>query len=89
MDRIERKYHSFIRTTIREQLTYTPDVETRNRKPMNHPAPYGATWELRFGVNNRFRVLYEIDADMRIVWVLAIGKKESSQLLIGSEEYAE
>jgi hypothetical protein len=36
----------------------------------------GATWELRFGPNNRFRVLYEVDGGEQIVWVLAVGIKE-------------
>ena len=89
LDWIEQRYHSLIRQTIREQLVHTPDIRTRNRKPMSQPAPYGATWELRFGANNRFRVLYEIDAERRAVWVLAIGRKEGNRLLIGSEEYAE
>lgn len=89
LDWIERKYHSLIRQTIREQLVHTPDIETRNRKPMDQPAPFAATWELRIGANNRFRVLYEIDIEGQVVWVLAIGRKEGNKLLVGSEEYAE
>ena len=31
---IERKYHAFIRRSIEQQLTFEPDTETRNRKPL-------------------------------------------------------
>ncbi len=53
---IDRKYHSLIRSTIEEQLTYEPEVETRNRKPLRPPSQLSATWELRLGSNNEFRV---------------------------------
>lgn len=89
LDWIERKYHNLIRQTIREQLIHTPDIETRNRKTLDQPAPYGATWELRFGPNNRYRVLYEIDREQQEVWILAIGIKEGNRLFIGGEEYTE
>ena len=87
LDWIERKYHNLIRQTLREQLIHTPDIETRNRKTVDQPAPYGATWELRFGPNNRYRVLYEIDSEHGEVWILAIGIKEGNRLFIGGEEY--
>lgn len=87
LDWIERKYHSLIRDTIKEQLIHTPDVETGNRKSIDQPAPYGATWELRLGPDNRFRVLYEINAGQREVWILAIGRKDGNRLFIGGEEY--
>ena len=87
LDAIERKYHRLIRRTMDQQLTFTPEAETRNRKPLEQPAPYGATWELRFGPNNRFRVFYEVDDAERTVWVLAIGVKEGSRLFVGGEEY--
>lgn len=87
LDWIERKYHNLIRQTLREQLVHTPDIETRNRKILDQPAPYGATWELRFGPNNRYRVFYEIDTEYGEVWILAIGKKEGNRLFIGGEEY--
>jgi len=87
LDAIERKYHRLVRTAIEEQLTYTPDEETRNRKPLEQPAPFGAAWELRFGPGNRFRVFYEVDRAERNVWILAIGVKLRSRLLIGGEEF--
>lgn len=87
LDTIDSKYHSRIRETINEQLTHTPTEETRNRKPMEQPAPFGAAWELRCGRDNRFRVFYDADSATREVHVLAIGVKDHNRLLIGGEVY--
>ena len=87
LDRIESKHHGILRRTIREQLTHTPTEETRNRKPLDQPAPFGATWELRCGHDNRFRVFYAVESESQAVQVLAIGVKDRSRLLIGGEEY--
>jgi mRNA-degrading endonuclease RelE of RelBE toxin-antitoxin system len=87
LDAIERKYHRLIQKTINEQLTYTPEQITHKRKPLEQPTSFGATWELRFGPNNRFRVFYEIDTAEQTVWVLAIGVKEGNRLYIGGEEF--
>ena len=87
MDLIEAKYHGLLRRTIVEQLTFTPVDETRNRKPLDQPAPFEASWELRCGPDNRFRVFYDIDPASREVHVLAIGVKDRNRLLIGREEY--
>jgi hypothetical protein len=62
-------------------------METRNRKFLKQPAPYGASWELRFGPINRFRAFYEVVQGKREVWILAIGVKEGNRLLIGREEF--
>ena len=86
MDVIELKHHRVIRSAIEEQLSYLPGRATRNRKPMEQPAPFGATWELRFGPGNRFRVFYEFDSGTRVVKILAIGIKETNRLRIGREE---
>lgn len=67
------------------QLRIT-ETETRNRKPLRQPAAFDAEWELRFGPDNRFRVLYEIDAPVREVHVLAVGVKQGNRLFIGGEE---
>lgn len=86
LDAIERKYHRLIERTIDEQLSYTPEQETRNRKPLERSVPFGATWELRFGASNRFRVFHEVDSGERTVRVLAIGVKEGNRLFIGGKE---
>jgi len=84
---IERKYHPLIQKTLDEQLVYEPDHHTRNRKPVEQPAPFAATWELRFGPGNRLRVFYDVDRVEHVVWILAIGVKERERLFIGGEEF--
>lgn len=83
---IDRKYYGLIEKTLGERLGFTPERETRNRKLLDQPAPFGATWELRFGPNNRFRVFYEIELEEKIVWILAIGFKDGNRLIAGREE---
>ena len=87
LDGIEPKYHGMLRRTINEQLTSTPAEETRNRKPLEQPAPFGASWELRCGPDNRFRVFYDVDSASGTVGILAVGVKDRSCLLIGGKEY--
>jgi len=83
---IDAKHHRLIREKIKEQLQFEPNVETRNRKPLRPPAPFGAAWEIRFGPGNRFRVLYDLDEAGRAVHILAIGEKEGNRLIVGGEE---
>ena len=87
LDAIERQHHSALQQAIDQQLTFTPDEGTRNRKPLEQPAPFAATWELRCGRRNRFRVFYDVDSEQRIVSILAIGVKDRNRLLFGGEEY--
>ncbi len=54
---IDLKFHSLIRRQIDEQLRFEPLKETRNRKPLLRENEIGAEWEIRFGPDNRFRVL--------------------------------
>jgi mRNA-degrading endonuclease RelE of RelBE toxin-antitoxin system len=83
---IDIKYYSLIHTTIQEQLSFEPENETRNRKPLERPTDLGATWELRFGPDNRFRVFYVVVPEDREVRILAIGVKLRNRLIIGEEE---
>jgi mRNA-degrading endonuclease RelE of RelBE toxin-antitoxin system len=87
MKAIESEHHSVIRKTIDERLSHGADMPTRNRKRLETPAPFDATWELRFGPDNRFRVLYEINRQKKIVSILAIGIKDRNRLLIGGKEF--
>jgi mRNA-degrading endonuclease RelE of RelBE toxin-antitoxin system len=87
LDWIELKYHRLVATTIEEQLSHTPTTETRNRKPREEPASFGATWELRFGPNNSFRVFYDVNHEEKTVSVLAIGVKKGNRLIIGGQEF--
>jgi hypothetical protein len=50
------------------------------------PASFDSTWEIRFGTDNRFRVLYDIDQEEREVHILAIGVKVSHRLVVGGVE---
>ena len=84
---IDRKYYSLIQRTIEKQLSYEPEKETRNRKPLRRPSVFGTAWELRFGPDNRFRVFYRTDQPSRKVHVLAIGIKIGNRLFIGEEEF--
>lgn len=87
LDAIERRYHRMIQQAIEEQLSFTPEKVTRNRKPLEQPAPFGSTWELRCGPHNQFRVFYEVDSAELTVHVLAIGAKDRNRLIIGGEEF--
>jgi mRNA-degrading endonuclease RelE of RelBE toxin-antitoxin system len=87
LDQIERKHHRVLEDALNEQLSHTPLRETRNRKPLHQPAPFDATWELRCGPDNRYRVFYEVNPDERIVSILAIGVKQRNRLIIGGEEF--
>jgi hypothetical protein len=84
---IESKHHGLLRRTIKEQLTHSPIEETRNRKPLDQPAPFEASWELRCGPDNRFRVFYDVDLASQEVHILAVGAKDRSRLCFGGEEY--
>jgi len=46
----------------------------------------GADWEIRFGPDNRFRVFYTIEREVREVQILAIGVKRGDKLLIAGQE---
>ena len=67
-------------------VRFEPGAETTNRKPLRQPAPFGATWEIRFGPDNRFRALYDIDEEAQRVQIMAIGKEQRERLFIGGEE---
>jgi hypothetical protein len=83
---IDSKYDSLIRDTIEEQLTFEPDVRTRNRKPLRTPAAFHAEWELRFGPKNCFRVFYQMNHEKRQVVIVAVGMKQRNRLFVGGEE---
>jgi mRNA-degrading endonuclease RelE of RelBE toxin-antitoxin system len=84
---IDRKHHSSIRDTIADQLAFEPIDETRNRRPLKRPVVFMATWEVRFGTQNQFRVYYSVDLEQRTVSILAIGFKDRNRIVIGGEEF--
>lgn len=65
---------------IETQLHHEPTVETRNRKRLE-PNDV-AEWELRIG---RFRVFYNVEEQVKIVRIEAIGFKVGNQLFIRGE----
>jgi hypothetical protein len=85
---IPRKYHALIRGRIEEQLSFTPTVVTRNRKPLDEPIVPTADWELRLGPDNRFRVFYRILVEERCVEVMGIAVKDRNRLYLGGQEVA-
>jgi mRNA-degrading endonuclease RelE of RelBE toxin-antitoxin system len=85
---VDRTYLRGLRRAIEEQLSVTPDTETRNKKPLERsPGPFGATWELRCGPGNRFRVFYEVTEQRPEVWILAIGVKDHNRLYFAGKEF--
>jgi mRNA-degrading endonuclease RelE of RelBE toxin-antitoxin system len=82
---IERKYDALIREALETQLRFEPYRPTRQRKPLKYPTALGATWELRCGPYNRFRIFYDIDLEARRVVILAIAVKIRAELWIGKE----
>ena len=84
---IERKHHRLVAETIKEQLSYTPEAKTKNRQPLEEPASFGATWELRLGPKNTFRVFYDVDHEGKVVSILAIGVKDGNRLYSGGQEF--
>ena len=83
---IKPKYYSLIRNRIKTMLSFDPDVEAVNRKPLKWPIMFGGEWEVRFGPDNRFRVYYRIDHEAHEVHILAIGFKIRNRLFIGDRE---
>ncbi len=84
---IDRKYYALIRSEIKAQLFFEPEKETMNRKPLSRPSVFGTAWELRFGPDNRFRIFYRANAQLREVYVLAVGVKIKERLYIGGKEF--
>ncbi len=83
---IDAKFRALIRAEIEARLQFEPSKETRNRKPLRQPALFEATWEIRFGPGNSFRVLYAIDEELREVQIQAICVKEGNRLLFAGKE---
>lgn len=68
--------------TIADQLRHQPGVETRNRKLLR-PNDL-ARWELRIG---SYRVFYNIEEEVIVVLVVALGEKAGNKLVIDGDEY--
>jgi hypothetical protein len=70
-------------------MSFEPTTKTRNRKPLEPPIGE-ATWELRCGADNRFRVLYQVlepdeENTQGVVEILVFGEKRGNQLWVNGE----
>ena len=65
---------------IGEQLRFEPTVETPNRKPLQ-PNDI-ADWELRLG---KYRVLYNVEEQVKVVAIQAVGYKVGNELYLRGE----
>jgi mRNA-degrading endonuclease RelE of RelBE toxin-antitoxin system len=84
---IERKDRVSVLDAIEQQLRHEAIVRTSNRKPLRIPNSLNATWELRCGANNRYRVFYDVDVEEGLVTVLAVGRKVGNILIVGDEVF--
>jgi mRNA-degrading endonuclease RelE of RelBE toxin-antitoxin system len=66
---------------IEAQLLYEPTIETRNLKRLRPNQK--AEWELRVG---KFRIFYDVNNQMRIVSIEAIGLKIGSNVFFRGKE---
>jgi addiction module RelE/StbE family toxin len=66
---------------IETQLKYEPTVATRNRKQLRPNQV--AEWELRIG---RFRLFYNVEEEVLIVTIEAVGFKIGNLLFIWGEK---
>lgn len=67
---------------IEASLVHQPSVETRQRKPLR-PNDLSA-WELRVGA---IRVFYDVDWQLEVVTIKAIGRKERDRLYVRARRY--
>lgn len=79
--KVFRKFEqTLILDGIEENLRYEPAVATPNKKRLR---PNDVSeWELRLG---RYRVFYDIEEEVKIVAIQAIGFKDGGQLYIRGE----
>lgn len=77
-DVYERK---MILTGIKEQLTYEPLKETKNRKKLFDNQV--SSWELRIG---KYRVFYEVNNNIITVIVVSVGVKDHNVLYVRNKE---
>jgi mRNA-degrading endonuclease RelE of RelBE toxin-antitoxin system len=66
---------------IKDQLSYEPQRETKNRKLLRENPI--ASYELRI---RKYRVFYEVDKDVVTVGVVAVGWKKHNVLYIRGQE---
>jgi mRNA-degrading endonuclease RelE of RelBE toxin-antitoxin system len=89
LEALERRALLLVSRAIERRLSYEPHIAVRNRKPLRTPI-MDATWQLRFGPGNAYRVFYNIDAEKRVVFLQTLGIKERTRLFVdGKRIYLE
>jgi mRNA-degrading endonuclease RelE of RelBE toxin-antitoxin system len=80
LEALRKHEQQLIMDALEEQLVRQPEVPTKKRKHLreNPLAP----WELRLG---DLRVFYDVHSDNEQVLIVAVGRKQHNQLLIGGE----
>ena len=76
-----RREQNIVLDGIDANLRHEPTFETRNRKRLRPNAT--AEWGLRIG---NLRVLYDVDARVRIVEIQRVGEKRGSRILFRGKE---
>jgi mRNA-degrading endonuclease RelE of RelBE toxin-antitoxin system len=76
LKKIRAYYRNQIVDAIEEQLAYTPETPTKNRKLLENLIPPWESvppiWELRVG---QYRVFYDVARTESVVYVRAVRKK--------------
>ena len=72
-----------IRRALLKYLRDQPTQRSTHRKELA-PNPLDAPWELRLG---DLRVLYEVDEEAKVVWILRAGRKPGNTLYIRGVAY--
>lgn len=78
----KKREQNIILDGIYTSLSYEPTTLTRNRKRLRNNSV--AEWEQRIG---DYRVLYNVEAKIRIVSIEKVGEKKGNQLFFRGEEF--
>jgi mRNA-degrading endonuclease RelE of RelBE toxin-antitoxin system len=81
LDQLSARDRGIVLEAIGEQLMHQPEVPTRHRKLLRENPL--ADWELRVG---QYRVFYDLEAEEKVVSILAVGVKTHNVLWIEGEE---
>ena len=87
LEGVPRRHHSLLRRELEQQPALRAHgAHTRTGSRFVAPMRSERSGRLRCGPEGRYRVFYEVRADERRVWVLALGVKDRNRLLIGNQE---
>ncbi len=81
LESLKKHEQAEILDSVERQLQYEPTLETCNRKRLRPNET--ADWELRIG---QFRVLYNVESEVKIVEIQRIGEKRGNAFFFRGEE---